>query len=695
MKTYRRLSCQPLKALLIACSLVLGAALPAAPAPAAAPAAGEKLVSLDLIRDKEVVDLFRTLPVLDAGRIKPLDTVMRFRLLRFRGWQSVPLTDAATGKKERLNAMEWMLLSWFRPDLAKDLPLFVVDNTDALIEVGLDPTNKRDRYSYSELLPAREKLMGKMREYSQIEAKQRKPEQRILVIVASNFLDYEMMLGHFDFIRAPFGEGDVLKTLPPEIAATAEGGVFRLSKTLPVVQQFLTTHPEARAPMGNPWLMSLYRSALGAHMNGNSDTIMRPFPPTQKEQEVWFGPGEIIQKAIEGAEVSKDELGRLATYEDIYLARLDPAAFKAKVSSFRDGVIKAAAARGEGKSVPLEVSYHKNDYFFNANMLFICAFFLLGGSLAFTAAAAVKNDASFFTGESRIGTWLRRLTWLPMLVGVVLAVTGIVVRCVIMQRPPITSLYETIIFIATLAVITALCVEAVTGYGLALLAGCIAGIAGLTISILFMNNDAVDTMQQLEAVLITNFWLATHVTVINAGYAICMIATIFSWLYFALRLVGAVKAGDRMARMITTVSYALVVVGLLFSLVGTVLGGVWANYSWGRFWGWDPKENGALMIVLMNLIILHARLGGYIREVGTHVCNVVLGMIVIFSWFGVNQLGVGMHSYGATEGMWNWLYMFWVSQLVIMAFGLILARMDKLNRAAGRHIDTNALAQPG
>ncbi|MEQ1751735.1 MAG: cytochrome c biogenesis protein CcsA, partial [Prosthecobacter sp.] len=89
----------------------------------------------------------------------------------------------------------------------------------------------------------------------------------------------------------------------------------------------------------------------------------------------------------------------------------------------------------------------------------------------------------------------------------------------------------------------------------------------------------------------------------------------------------------------------------LFSLVGTILGGIWADQSWGRFWGWDPKENGALMIVLMGLIILHARLGGYIREIGLHALSLMLGAVTLFSWFGVNQLSIGLHSYGFTAGI--------------------------------------------
>src|SRR5437763_1739057 len=80
--------------------------------------------------------------------------------------------------------------------------------------------------------------------------------------------------------------------------------------------------------------------------------------------------------------------------------------------------------------------------------------------------------------------------------------------------------------------------------------------------------------------------------------------------------------------------------------VGTVLGGIWADQSWGRFWGWDPKENGAVLIVLWCAIILHARWGGFIRQRGLMVMAIFGNVVTSFSWFGVNMLGVGLHSYG-------------------------------------------------
>jgi cytochrome c biogenesis factor len=101
--------------------------------------------------------------------------------------------------------------------------------------------------------------------------------------------------------------------------------------------------------------------------------------------------------------------------------------------------------------------------------------------------------------------------------------------------------------------------------------------------------------------------------------------------------------------------------------VGTVLGGIWADQSWGRFWGWDPKENGALLIVLWNAIILHARWAGYVRERGTMVMAIFGNVITACSWFGVNMLGVGLHSYGFMDQAFYALTGFIISQLVFMA----------------------------
>ncbi len=133
------------------------------------------------------------------------------------------------------------------------------------------------------------------------------------------------------------------------------------------------------------------------------------------------------------------------------------------------------------------------------------------------------------------------------------------------------------------------------------------------------------------------------------------------------------ELGKSIARMI----YGIVCFATLFSFIGTVLGGIWADQSWGRFWGWDPKENGALIIVLWNALILHLRWGGIIRERGLVNCAIGGNIVTAWSWFGVNMLGIGLHSYGFTEAAFKWLLLFVVSQLGFIVLGLLPARMWK------------------
>jgi ABC-type transport system involved in cytochrome c biogenesis permease subunit len=181
-------------------------------------------------------------------------------------------------------------------------------------------------------------------------------------------------------------------------------------------------------------------------------------------------------------------------------------------------------------------------------------------------------------------------------------------------------------------------------------------------------------MEMMRAVLDSNFWLATHVVVITVGYSATYLAGFLALIYvFRGLLTKSLDQGtaDALTRMV----YGIVCFATLFSLVGTVLGGIWADQSWGRFWGWDPKENGALLIVLWNAIILHCRWGGLVKQRGLMALAIFGNVVTSWSWFGTNMLGVGLHSYGFMDEAFFWLVTFVATQL--LAIGLALIPLEK------------------
>jgi len=178
-----------------------------------------------------------------------------------------------------------------------------------------------------------------------------------------------------------------------------------------------------------------------------------------------------------------------------------------------------------------------------------------------------------------------------------------------------------------------------------------------------------DTMEMLQAVLDTNLWLATHVVVVTSGYASMFVAGILAIIYI-MRGFFTRSLTTEIARTLGRMVYGIVCFATLFSFVGTILGGIWADQSWGRFWGWDPKENGALLIVLWNAVTLHARWGGMVKERGLMAMAVFGNIITSFSWFGVNMLGIGLHSYGFMDKAFPWLVGFDISQVLLVALAL-------------------------
>jgi ABC-type transport system involved in cytochrome c biogenesis permease subunit len=301
--------------------------------------------------------------------------------------------------------------------------------------------------------------------------------------------------------------------------------------------------------------------------------------------------------------------------------------------------------------IDFEVFYNQFSPFYYAAVLYLIAFVL--GALSWVVWTVPLRRASI---------WLLWFTF-------ALHTFALVARIYISGRPPVTNLYSTAIFIGWGGVLMALMFESIYRLGLGNIVASVIGF--ITLVVAYNLSLDGDTFIVLQAVLDTQFWLATHVVTINLGYAATYMAGLWGVVYILLAHVFPVLNQNDRHKLLRSL-YGTLCFAILFSFVGTVLGGLWADDSWGRFWGWDPKENGALIIVLWNALVLHARWGGLVKGRGLATLAVGGNIVTTWSYFGVNELGVGLHSYGASEtNTAMWLLAFALSQLALIGLGLV------------------------
>jgi len=325
----------------------------------------------------------------------------------------------------------------------------------------------------------------------------------------------------------------------------------------------------------------------------------------------------------------------------------DAPAFNAAVTAYLDRLKKDRP--DDVRRADLETRFNHLDPFNKAKWLYLAGFIL--ACLAWLGWAGPFNRAS----------------WGLLLFTFVVHTVALGLRMHLSGRPPVTNLYSSAIFIGWGSALLGLVLERIYKLGVGNIIAAVSGFVTLQIAHILAADG--DTMEVLQAVLDTQFWLATHVTCITLGYATTYVAGLLG-IIFIVRGVFTPSLTPEIARNLTRMTYGTVCFATFFSFVGTVLGGLWADDSWGRFWGWDPKENGALLIVLWNALLLHARWGGLVRERGIAILAVLGNIVVSWSWFGVNQLGVGLHSYGFTNGVAITLWIFVISQMLLAGCGL-------------------------
>jgi len=248
---------------------------------------------------------------------------------------------------------------------------------------------------------------------------------------------------------------------------------------------------------------------------------------------------------------------------------------------------------------------------------------------------------------------------------------ALVLRIIVSEKPPVTNLYSSAVFIGWAGLILCLALDLYYRNGLGNFTGGLIGMGTMLIARFLESNG--DTMPRVEAVLNTNFWLSSHVTCVTLGYMTTFVAGHIAAYYIVAGFFSKSLAGDR-GRTVYGMIYGVTCFATLLSFVGTVLGGFWADDSWGRFWGWDPKENGAVLVVIWNVINLHLRWAGLVKARGFAIVAVLGNVVTAWSWFGTNQLGIGLHAYGFDDKLATGCAVYWLSQFLIVGLALVPLR---------------------
>jgi len=587
------------------------------------------------------VEAFGRLPVLSEGRFKPLDSLARSTLLVIQGRQMVMTAD-----RVELSPNQWLLDVFFAPEKADRYNVFVIDNPDLLALIGQnDDTisihyskqseqimalvgflpSRRRRFSFNEIAPHIQDIVAQEKLAEPVEAQNRNHFQSSVVQLYGNLSHYLRMR------RAILPDGS--KDFLGELLRLQENLVDGVAAVR--AKEDGKPHDEAKAAA------MLEEGQKFVTMSEGTDLLAIP-PDEGDDPNAWHNTGHALLETFSKGEVNPAVLA----YAGMGYAWQggDTERFQHIV-----GLYQASLA----KHFPKQVEKARIETIFNAAQPFYAGMWMYLGAFLFSALSWIKwPEAS------------RRTAFGLVALGWTIATLGIAARMWLEGRPPVTNLYSSAIFIGWGSVALCLILEAVYKNAIGTAAAGMIGFATLIIAQHLAL--AGDTLEMMRAVLDSNFWLGTHVVVVTIGYASTFLAGVLAVIYILRGIFTKTldkATADSLARMV----YGIVCFATLFSFVGTTLGGIWADQSWGRFWGWDPKENGALIIVVWNALILHARWAGLVKQRGL-MCLAVFGNIVTsWSWFGTNMLGIGLHSYGFTDAAFWWLSSFVLSQIALIA----------------------------
>ena len=610
-----------------------------------------------VVREQPDIYGFGQLPVLLDGRIQPIDSTARnaMQVIRHKSTGRYARNDGGT--VETIPAIEWLLELASRPDEARRRPVFRIDNEE--IKDNLRLAKDEKHFSVNNIT-AGDNCKRLARESGRIHSKDaslRTPYEKSLKAGADSLLIYQRLAKSFrpqnstDFaaelasLKAVFPEGMAAVRAHDSGAAHDESKHQQFTKLLDTLFDPSLQDGDRSGVMFWPRIIPVDKSwqSLSTNLLSSISTAAA----AESDWKIQFHPA------------AKAYAGMVSAY-----AKNDGATFNIKLLDYQNH-LRVKGFSAELEKTGKEFEFNNFDPFYKCEIIYVLAFLLACGGWLTTAK------------------WPNQAAYYLIALAAIIHTSGLIFRMWLEGRPPVTNLYSAAVFVGWGAVILGLILERIYRDGIGnVVASSVGFVTLLVAGGLSLSGD---TMEMLQAVLDTNFWLATHVVLITIGYAATFVAGFLAIVYVVRDFVANRLPFDKTNRSsLTKMIYGIVCFATLFSFVGTVLGGIWADQSWGRFWGWDPKENGALMIVIWNAAILHARWGGIIRERGLVTMAIFGNAVTAWSFFGTNMLGIGLHSYGFMDKAFAWLMVFVSAQVVIMTGGMMLGTLNQTSKPTGQ-----------
>ena len=677
-----------------------------------------KRTALRVLEKEELENINRLKESKDSLSEEELITLKAFRKIK-----KVMIPQEGVEKTAvEVKAIDWLAQVLFAPEKADKLKTFLIDHDQVLGLLNQKLTENGKFYSYNELQPFLSNIDSSARKAGEVETELRDSFQQNIIELYRSLLIYKKLKHSLSPPTTPdrpevleqLGVTDLVYSAEKDHARSDEYLRFRkltaeLSKDSSVVQ--LGSEEFARVVFfvdrynqANLWTEFLPIPPIVAEGDGKwmkvTESLVGSEPLESREKQN-MDPARFALTLRELLSLEKTELKErisyirenqkldpsalfatqyaeaikvregvdpvILQYEDLAFAYSDQnvSEFNRLVNELYDLTTKRAGSTAS--TLSFEKTFNGFEPFYRSAIAYVVIFIVAALSWLIPA---IKRD-------SELVRTLRNSAYYLTIIVLVCHTFGLAARMWIEGRPPVTNLYSSALFIGWASVLLCLGTEKYIRLGIASAMGALIGFSSLVIahslSLDSSLNPTGDTMEMMRAVLDSNFWLATHVVIITIGYSTTYLAGFIgiAYVFYHIGCIISGKSENKLKKTLDSMIYGITCFSLLFSLVGTILGGIWADQSWGRFWGWDAKENGALLIVIWNALLLHARFSGIAKTRGL-ACIAIFGNVVTsWSWFGTNMLGVGLHSYGFMDKAFNYLMMFIISQMVIIGLAYI------------------------